>query len=151
MYIPDNFDYFPMHRACISGSGLRVLNCLCCTVLQVDTIVINVVRGDCPLRFLFCFFKWCFTDFSACLWTGKSYPAAVQLLVVPWEHLIKCGGFCQLRVRILILRQILFSVVSQQDVLSVGRGLKSDSRTFKVLLLLSGMLNVEYNLILNPL
>lgn len=21
---------------------------------------------------------------------GKSHPAAVQLLVVPWEHLIKC-------------------------------------------------------------
>lgn len=42
-----------MHRACKSGSGLRVLNCLCCTVLQVDTIVIYVVRGDCAIRFFF--------------------------------------------------------------------------------------------------
>lgn len=114
--------------------------------------VINVVRGDCPRRlFWFFFLSGVLQILVHACGQGHHIQLRCSCLVVPREHSIKCNGFWQLRVHILILCQILFLVVSQQDGLSVGRGLKSDSSTSKVLLLLSGMLNVEYNLILNPL
>lgn len=64
------------------------------------------------------FIKWCFEDFNACLWKGKSHPAAVQLLVVPWEHLIQCNALCQ----------IPFLIMFYQGVL------RTDGRISKVLL-----------------
>lgn len=77
-----------MHRACKSGSGLIVLNCLCCTVLQVDTILIHVLGGDCTIRFHFWFTRVdFFADCCACLWAGESHQAEVQLEVDSWQHL----------------------------------------------------------------
>lgn len=72
------------------------------------------------------------------------------ILVVPWEHLIKCNAFWQLHVRIVILCQILFLVMSQQGGLSVGRRLRVIAGLVRCYCF-SGMINVEYNLILNPL
>lgn len=55
-----------------------------------------VITGNFVIRSFFLYFqKWCFADFSACLWTGKPDAAAVQLLLVPWEHSIKCNAFWQ--------------------------------------------------------
>lgn len=55
-----------------------------------------VITGNFVIRSFFLYFqKWCFADFSACLWTGKPDAAAVQLLLVPWEHSMKCNAFWQ--------------------------------------------------------
>lgn len=68
MYISNDFSITFQCTEHASQDQGRVFNCLCCTVLQLDTIVINVVRGDCTVRLSFyssSFFlhMWCFIDF----------------------------------------------------------------------------------------
>lgn len=111
MCISNYFD-LPVHRACKSGSGLRVLNCLCCTVLQVDTIVINVVKGDCATRLFFlCVFLFLQILMHAS-GQGNPSPAAVQLNSSSLGALLQCNALWQFHLCILILCQIpLFNSV----------------------------------------